>query len=881
MNMDAIDVGESIAVVDLHRAPEGTNSPAEFGKQQLVKTMSDQGLSVAPLEHWTQADERLCLVLGTITEPRIQRLLDVADVDVPNDPEAVVYQWCEPQRAPKLIVAGTDERGLMYALLELADRIEDGGADALAAVDNHIEFPDNRVRGIDRFLTGPVEDEWFYSEEFWHSHLSRLARCRFNRFVLVTGYDTTFMSPPYPFFVDVPEYPEVRVADEIDVTREEHRAQLRTVGRLCHQYGLDFIFGIWQQQPWETNPDMSLADRLTTKYADPDADFGAVVEGLPTDADGFTDYCTSGLHTLLLECPEIDGVQFRVNYESGFGDRDTAEEFWYEIIAAVGAASEEREREIELDLRAKGLTDGMIQRTLETGLNLAVPTKYWCESTGLPYHSTQMRDKELANLDDPNNRRRYGYSDLLEKPRWFDVIYRLWVMGTNRIFLWGDPDYARRFSESAQFGDAAGFEVTAPLTLKGGHYSLQEEKWPLFDDPDLRHYDWEDDRYWAWYLLFGRLGYSTDTDSDVWERAFRVRFADAAEPVQEAYRAASKILPLITAFHLTRHPGTVNWAEMDTGGALFAEHNFNEAFEDVTYLTAEPSDPGLFYAIDEYVRDYIDDDLRGKYTPFQVSQWLERLAAGTRDELDAAENAIRDPDAEFRATALDLRMLADLADYHARKTRAAVELCFHQHTEQPGYLKDARAQMSLAKAAWESLAERGEGTYHDDLLFVRGAATADTGQWKDRLVEMESDLEELDRLLDELPTSTGDEEGSPVEIVEDQLTERPSFDSSIPDEWIAGESLELTVRVGELNRFDDLALRYRHADQTEGEFETVTMERTDRGYRATIPGEYIVPEWDLQVYFSAVDNAGNGLILPGLFAAEYPYPYHVIETSSP
>lgn len=880
MNVNTIHVEEPIAVVDLLRAPEGMRSPAQFGKQELLNSMSQRDLSVTHIDHWTQADGSLCLVVGTISEPRIQRLLDVADANVPSEPEGVVYQWCEPQQTPKLIIAGTDERGLMYALLELADRIADGGANALGAVGNQIELPDNRVRGIDRFLTGPVEDEWFYSEEFWHSYLSRLARCRFNRFVLVTGYDTTFMSPPYPFFVDVPEYPEVRVADEIDATQEEHLTQLRTIGRLCQQYGLEFVFGIWQQQPWETNPDMNLADRLTTKYADPDADFRAVVEGLPTDAAEFTDYCTSGLHALLMECPEIDGVQFRVNYESGFGDRNTAEEFWYEIIAAVGAASEEREHDIELDLRAKGLTDDMIQRTLETGLNLAVPTKYWCESTGLPYHTTQMREKELANLDDPNNRRRYGYADLLEKPRWFDVLYRLWVMGTNRVFVWGDPDYARRFAESTQFGDAAGFEITAPLTLKGGHYSLQEEKWPLFDDPDLRHYEWEDDRYWAWYLLFGRLGYSTDTDSDVWEREFRAHFGDAAEPVQEAYRTASKVLPLVTAFHLTRHPGTVNWAEMDTGGALFAEHNFNEAFEDVTYLTAEPSDPGLFYAIDEYVQDYLDDNLRGKYTPMQVSRWLERLATSTRNALATAEKTLPDPDAEFHATALDLRMLADLADYHARKTHAAIELCLYQHTKQPNNLKDARVQMGHAMAAWESLAERGEGTYHDDLLFVRGAATADTGQWKDRLVEMESDLEELDRLLDESTTSPVDEEGTPTEVEEDRLVDRQSFDISVADEWVAGESLELTVQAGDLNRFNDLVLRYRHANQTEGEFRAVSMERTDRGYRAAIPGEYIVSEWDLQVYFSTVDDAGNGVIIPGLFSAECPYPYYVIEVSS-
>jgi hypothetical protein len=53
------------------------------------------------------------------------------------------------------------------------------------------------VRRVDRFLSGPYEDDWFYSEAFWRYYLKRLARSRFNRLTLTVGYVGSFISPPY------------------------------------------------------------------------------------------------------------------------------------------------------------------------------------------------------------------------------------------------------------------------------------------------------------------------------------------------------------------------------------------------------------------------------------------------------------------------------------------------------------------------------------------------------------------------------------------------------------------------------------------------------------------------------------------------------------
>ena len=873
MDTDAVCQESTVTVVDRTRAgTDDREGSVAHGIEQFYDAIADQDGTVEVVSHWTESDRSTCVVVGSTESRFVSRLLSDAEEDFDRD-EGVVYRWCETDAGTALVIAGTDDRGLMYALLEAADRVGAEGLDALPAFENETEFPDNEVRGMDRYIQGPVEDEWFYSDEFWHYYLAKLARCRYNRFVLISGYDSAFMSPPFPFLVDVPGYPEIELSDEVEVSRETNLQQLRKIGQLCDQYGLTFFFGIWQMRPWTENQ-------------------GMIVDGVPEDNSEYAGYCAEGTYQTLIQCPEIDGLQLRVNLEAGVREdpeetgTSTAEYFWRDVIGAVERASEERHRELKLDLRAKGLTDRMIDWGLETGLDVAVPTKFSWESTGLPYHTTEMRSPELSRIDNLNSSRRYSYATLLRKPRYYDMIYRLWMVGTNRIFLWGDPDYARRFSHSAQFGDGIGYEVAAPLSLKGGHYYLQDEKWPLFDDPDLRHYEWEDERYWAWYLFFGRLGYSSDADPEIWEREFRDRFGRAGGDLLRAYRNAGKILPLLTSAHLTHHPAQTNWGELDTGGALFAENNVNPRFEteELTYANAEPGDPGLFYGVDEYVSDLLDDDLRGKYTPLQVARWYEWFAAKTREAIDAAGEREEDivESGEFKATRLDLSLLADLAEYHVAKTHAAVELETYRATDEISHLQSAHAHMEQALARWRTMAERGEEGYHDDLVFALGPETGDSGQWKDRLPELEADLDDLCSLLEAEstePTDTVDTHPNSDDNTS-LPNDLPSFSANVPERCRAHEPVTIDVTTDELSRDGGLTLHYRHTDQTEGAFRTIEMESTTAGYRGTIPAAYVDSEWDLLVYFSTIDEAGNPLLIPGLYHAEEPEPYYVIETNA-
>src|SRR6185437_12446819 len=132
------------------------------------------------------------------------------------------------------------------------------------------------------------------------------------------------------------------------------------------------------------------------------------------------------------------------------------------------------------------------------------------------------------------------------------------------------------------------------------------------------------------------------TQAEVWRRELRHRFGGAAGDVEAAYRAASRIIPLVTA---ARMPGASEWGwwpEMDAGGGL------------VEYMHTQPADTTQFYAVRSwkrtarwrweewdaaipgYVEDAVAGRVRGKTTPPQVVRELLALAEQTRKAVEQA-----------------------------------------------------------------------------------------------------------------------------------------------------------------------------------------------------------------------------------------------------
>ena len=85
----------------------------------------------------------------------------------------------------------------------------------------------------------------------------------------------------------------------------------------------------------------------------------------------------------------------------------------------------------------------------------------------------------------------------------YRCMWQAWALGSPRLLLWGDPDYVRRFVHSCRLGGAEGFEINPPLAQKG--YGNEPGYWRIFKHRSDEYYTHEYERYWMFYLLFGRM----------------------------------------------------------------------------------------------------------------------------------------------------------------------------------------------------------------------------------------------------------------------------------------------------------------------------------------------------------------------------------------
>jgi hypothetical protein len=850
LNNEGLFVDNNIVIVDFTGISNQEKHPIAYAKSEFFRAVEDAGGIIESIKHYTQTQQKVYLILGTLDNYVVEKLIiDDASI-ISNKPEGIFYQWRKTEKGLALIVGGTDAIGFMYALTELAQQIKDKGLSALTALKNTVEFPDNQIRGLDKFVTDENDDSWFFSEEYWRYYIKQLAENRFNRLTLITGYNDgskeDFMMPVYPYLIKVPGFEDVKPKNSLLKSPEEYLAQLRRIGEISHNYGLEFVFGIWSH-----------------------GRSNGLISGLPEDDEEFTKYCSNGMRELLRKAPEIDGIQLRVNYESGVGGfGDTADNFWKEIITTIGDINKERKGNLFLDLRAKGLTLKIREWAIDTGIEVDVTSKYTWEGVGLPYHPTEMRKAELAMLDNNDKRQRYGYADFLYKSRDFDYINRLWGIGTIRMFTWADPDYAKRFSHTTSFGGARGFQVTPPLARK-------QNTWHLFTDDSLVYYNWEDQRYWAWHLLFGRLGYSKETNPEVWQRAFKEHYGNSYEAVLDAYSAAGKVLPLITSSHLTYHPANYNWAEIESGGALFFPNNaspFHKSKER-TYQSAEPGDPGLFYGIEDYVKDVLKEDIKPKINPVQLASLYEKLSKETLESLSKVnkEDIPVSNRKEYVSNEGDLKITAALASYHSFKIKAATDFVFFKETQKKEYLKSSLNNMEVARNNWKDIVVLSEKLYYEKPFFLH-----DNGTWKDRLIEIEKDISELQEILGESNNMVSLSHWDKFDKVNKSLVN--NFDAIVPEVANANKDLKITLITNKILEGDATPkVHYRIANMASGKFKELKMQWDGANYTASISANYLDSEFDLLIYFASTNENGHVTMYPGLFHEKCLTPYYVVE----
>ncbi|MBI2480466.1 MAG: hypothetical protein HYV60_18115, partial [Planctomycetia bacterium] len=571
---------------------------ASHGMKRLGEAITARGIKLTTIGGLNQADSHHVIVAGLASQPAVSELITAGGLSIPEQPEALAIRRVETGDRTMVVLCGADPTGLMYAALETAERISWAAADEdpFAHICDTSESPRLTDRSISTYT---MQRRWFeqrlYDSSYWEHYFDMLATSRINSFVIVFGYENGgFMAPIYPYFFDLDEFPDVELYGMTDQEQAKNTAALKQVIALAHQRGIRFTIGIWDhiyRGGVQGGGIAGASDLVGTKAPH-------LVSGVTTE--NLAPYTKAALKKLLSVFPDIDAIQFRMHWESGLTRQETPR-FWHDVFAML----RELQPDIGLDLRAKGLPDEVIDDAIAQGLSFRIGTKHWMEQLGLPFHPTHVNRENQKD-------RRHGYADLLRYPKQYEMHWRSWSGGTARFLLWADPEFVRRFVESAEVYGGKSFEVNEMLATKMLGEPHDDEPFQLLT-PAYRHYDYEFERYWHYYQVWGRVSYNPDAGRELWEREFSRRFgSQAGLTVMEALHRASWILPRIVAasYNYQYFPTTRGWAEMMRLGDL------------PQYAEGTGTDIEQFQSYQESAQQILSDQFTAKRTPLDTSEWL-------------------------------------------------------------------------------------------------------------------------------------------------------------------------------------------------------------------------------------------------------------------
>jgi hypothetical protein len=824
---------------------------ARYGIRKLEAALRAKGVAVSEGESQIGGSDLVLLAgLGTGRGAAAAALAGMK-APVPTGTEALIVRTrAQYRKKPAVVLAGSDGAGLMYAALDLAERVgwAPNGANSFQFARDGAEQPYLKERGVLMFtMNRAYFESRLYDEQFWTRYFDMMAKDRFNCLVLIFGYEEGgYMAPLYPYFFDVEGFPDVKVVGLTPEQQERNLKALRTMLRLAAERGIHVKPGIWEHiyrggiqagaNPWASNGSQPTP---------------GLVWGV--NAKNLVPYTVAALKKFFDVFPEFTEAQFRMHEESGLLGSEI-EPFWHDVFGFFRTSKPD----IKLEFRAKGLPKSVIEDAQSQGLNIQLDTKIWMEQMGLPYHPTHINRQNQMDA-------RQSYADLLEYPQTYHMNWTLWDGGTTRILLWSDPDYARRLAASARLYDGQSLIVTemeATKMLGEPHDAKPRD----FVNSRYRYFDYEFERYWAFYRVLGRLSYNPATAADVWEREYVERFgADAGPRVMKTVQLASRVLPMVVAASVpySMFPTTTGWPEMMHLGSLPRYAQQEEGSDIQQFMNLRDEATSILQGTDTAMR-----------RPEETSRWFAGVSDAILAEAAAAERALggRARSNEFNSAMTDARMLAALARYHSWRQLGGVNYNLYRQAGDLAAFDEAIADERNAVKAWHDLVEAAGDFYIDDMWFGP-TGRAFPHHWKDEMKALDA---EFDSLLAERRAATARADAKPARIPAREANPRLPVVTFVqrPPTAALGMDFVVQVRVTAPAGVKWIRLRYRHVNQKE-DYQTVEMALDARTglYAGSIPASFIDPHWDLMYLVEIVDRQGNGRIYPDL---EIETPYLVV-----
>lgn len=911
---DFLKVAGATAVCSL--APAAVSAPA--GRVSIVLDGRDGSTSSAPVK-WAAgrlrdalaAKDISCQIVGSAKAVQSSNLCVVAagsGSELARGfpaaeravilPDSVRFAPGRLGQSPAVLVSAIDQRGHVYGLLDLAERVQ-MGANPYAAL--HVpepveEQPANQVRCVSRYFCSEIEDKpWYYDRNFWPAYLDTLVSSRFSRFCFAYGLEYDFprgvtddyLHLPYPYLVDVPGYSDVRVMqlrspegkplpEPAPLSAEERNRNFEALKYIAAQTGsrgLHFQLGIWTHAyQWTDSPDAYHR-----------------IEGLTPETHA--KYCRDALAIILKECPQIQGLTMRVHGESGIPEGSY--DFWKTLFEAIAGAG----RTINIDMHAKGVNQTMIDIAAATGMPVTLGAKYSAEHQGLGYQQADIRALEIPNPNRPGNTRlfslsggsrlftRYGYGDFFQQGSKAKILWRLWP-GTQRHLLCADPEMAAAYGRTSHFCGAIGLDLMEPLTFKGREGSGHAGSRCAYADASLNpDADWK--KYEYYYRVWGRKLYNPEDNLQSTRNYLQKNFGRGAISVETACANSSRILALVTSAHLPSASNHAFWPELYTNMpiVLGSERSpYSDTPNPKCFGTVSPLDPQLFSTIVEHAQDLLAGRANPKYSPVEVAQWIEDFTSASNHALlKARADSSSRTSPEFRRIEEDILIQIGLGAFWSAKLRSGVLFEIFQQTGNAQAGKLALEYYRKARSAWAAMAERANRVYMSDVSY--GDVPMRRGHWSDRIPGIDADIAAMEEKLQSPPAPVDSkQEVSKAIAAATGRPNRPSVSCThvAPDSFDPGQPLQLTLHLSGTSTATAptaARLHYRHVNQGE-RWRSADMLGESGKYSAAIPGDYTQSPFPLEYYFEFERGNEAAWLFPAFNATLSNQPYYAVSKRS-
>jgi len=635
---------------------------------------------------------------------------------VPNRPESFLVLPLPQERT--VLVLGSDAVGTMYGAYNVAEQAAHARVpgDLTRIVKARVDSPFVELRGVNIFLqTDALEDlaSWYHSERFWEKYLDFLSWCRFN-FLDVHGmygiYNTDFPNA-FTYLVKSKSYPQVGCS----AAKAARNLQMfKRIVALARERGIRVGFMNYNASAHVGQPPPGKNRRWPRRW------------GKPLSGKDLVRYTREVTQELVRQVPDLWIFGFRIG-ESG-KDVDFYRNTYLAALRDAGRT------DMRIYTRSWLTTKERVTTLAEDVVSpFYVEVKYNGEQLGPPYHAI------LDPRPWPWNPS-YSYEAYSDRPQNYRIIWQVRANGTHRIFHWGDPDFVRRAVRTFPFAGAAGFSLE-PMQA----YYPWNDFYHNTARVDHAFFTWGYQRDWLWNLLWGRLSYNPNEAAQVWISEFVHRFGKGGPEVFEVERWASKVVPLVYAYHCLGPDHRHDAPELETGNQAFGYHNVRVEGGLESFISVKPLDRSVYQSIEEYVSNQLANKSDGRHTPPEVASRLEYIAAKIDEHLARAVVNVERGEQEFDCIRLDALALRELALYYAEKIHAATDYGFFRRTADFRFLEQARQKLRQASNHWDELVHITSTHYRPFVDQLRMRTNEFT--WALETPRIQADLRELEAAI--------------------------------------------------------------------------------------------------------------------------------------